>query len=228
MTRESPMRKHCLLSCERVCYAPDPEGFWGWDVFEMSWELFPEAPVSLLTTRPDQEELVWRLLLGKLKPKAGGWSGGGRQALQGDADIWDRAARQNSLEENLRSRLFTDRPWLEGRRRDHLQLFHLLGLSVRERKTPLGMLRGVAKSRAWLCLVLCARFRVLVVRGLSHSDDAQTQDLLRRWLKTFSGGVLFLNAPVSWRTDCVHHLVLDSSGTTHSVNSSVSVPPHAL
>lgn len=189
----------------------------GWDVFEMSWELFPESPLSLLTTRLEQEELVWRLLLGKLKPKSGGFAGEGRRSLQGDRDIWSRAARENSLEDNLRSRLFTDRPWLEARRVDHLQLFHLLELSVRDRKAPLGFLKEPARSRALLCLVLCARFRTLVVRSLPHCEDDLTQTLFRRWLETFSGGVVFLNAPESWQRRCAQHLVIDSSGTTFSV-----------
>ncbi|MGA1599744.1 MAG: hypothetical protein ACO4AU_11890 [bacterium] len=202
-----------------MSYAPDAEHL-GWDVFGMSWDLASGSRLALRTTRREQRETVWRLLLGKLKPKRGSLSYAPRVLHQGDEEIWKRARPEASLEDNLHSRLFEVRPWWKSKRHDQVALMHQLELPVSVRKLPLRSLKPEMSARALMLLMICAKAHVFVLRQIPGVEDPMTQQVFSGWFHSFSGALLLLDPPERWWRVCDTTCVLDSSGTAFPLNTS--------
>ena len=158
-----------------------------WDLRQLNWTVETGDRVCFIYEDEEQKQVFWRLLLNKLKPKSGLLEIQSGVLVYSDEMLWTRARRNEGLDENLESKIFETRPWLNGRMVNVMQLVDRVGLSVGLLKIPLEKLQARDQLKAWLVMMMAAKVKVWLVDTLMKQIHGENLKLLMEWLSGFSG-----------------------------------------
>ena len=158
-----------------------------WDLRQLNWTVEAGDRVCFIYEDEEQKQVFWRLLLNKLKPKSGLLEIQSGVLVYSDEMLWTRARRNEGLDENLESKLFEPRPWLNGRMVNVMQLVDKVGLSVGLLKIPLEKLQERDQLKALLVMMMAAKVKVWLVDTLMKQIHGENLKLLMEWLSGFSG-----------------------------------------
>ena len=158
-----------------------------WDLRQLNWTVETGDRVCFIYEDEEQKQVFWRLLLNKLKPKSGLLEIQSGVLVYSDEMLWTRARRNEGLDENLESKIFETRPWLNGRMVNVMQLVDRVGLSVGLLKIPLEKLQARDQLKAWLVMMMAAKVKVWLVDTLMKQIHGDNLKLLMEWLSGFSG-----------------------------------------
>ena len=158
-----------------------------WDLRQLNWTVETGDRVCFIYEDEEQKQVFWRLLLNKLKPKSGLLEIQSGVLVYSDEMLWTRARRNEGLDENLESKIFETRPWLNGRMVNVMQLVDRVGLSVGLLKIPLEKLQARDQLKAWLVMMMAAKVKVWLVDTLMKQIHGDNLKFLMEWLSGFSG-----------------------------------------
>ena len=212
-----------LLSCQALGHYENlderEETIRQWDVRDLTLALHTREQCQVVCETAEQEEVVWRLLHLKLKPKAGRIATTSGVHPCPDEQIWQRLNLGGTLQENLASKLFEKRPWLAGRRWFVETLMDRLGVSPELQRRSPSRLKDEMRDRFQLVLLIAARTRLVLLRELLRSPDGRVQELLGEWAKGYLGGIFAFGENLPF--PCTHRLQVAADGRCQLENLNV-------
>ena len=126
------MNNKLLISCRNLGYsAKSAEDFSAetmWDICKLNLDLHAGERISFYFKTAEQKSVLWRLFERKLKPKTGSLRISASTHIHTDQGLLDGLDKSSSLQENLQSKLFEERPWFGGKRKTMDTLMYRLGL----------------------------------------------------------------------------------------------------
>ena len=199
------MNNKLLISCRNLGYsAKSAEDFSAetmWDICKLNLDLHAGERISFYFKTAEQKSVLWRLFERKLKPKTGSLRISASTHIHTDQGLLDGLDKSSSLQENLQSRLFEERPWFGGKRKTMDTLMYRLGLFGRIQYLPVNDLSDQHLTRFWTLMLAVAKTKVLMLNRLLPLLDEISLSFLLEWMESFPGSIIvfgkhtnFLNA----------------------------------
>jgi len=188
------MNKKLLISCRNLGYsATSAKEFSAetmWDICKLNLNLCAGERISFHFKTEEQKNVLWRVFEQKLKPKTGSFRISPSTHIHTDQGLLDGIDKSSSLQENLRSRLFEDRPWFGGKRKNMDTLMYRLGLIGRIQNLPVSDLSDQHLTRFWTLMLAAAKTRVFMLDRLLPLLDELSMVFLLEWMESFPGGII--------------------------------------
>ena len=160
------MNNKLLISCQNLCYsATSAEDFSAetmWDICKLNLDLHAGERISFYFKTEEQKNVLWRLFERKLKPKSGSLRISASTHIHTDQGLLDGLDKSSSLQENLQSRLFEERPWFSGKRKTLDTLMYKLGLIGRIQNIPVSDLSDKYLTRFWTLMLSATKTRIFL------------------------------------------------------------------
>jgi len=189
------MDSKLLISCKNLGYYSQSDSFLSpfvkWDVRDLTLELFGGDRVCFHFDNKDQKQVLLRLFLQKLKPKKGSFMLSSKIHIYYDYNLWEGTNKKASLDENLKSKLFSTRPWFGGKRKNIENLIDRLDLGGQIRHVQVQKLSLEQKIRLRLLMIIAAKTKVILIDNLFSQLDEHSFLLFQEWLEKFSGILIF-------------------------------------
>ena len=188
------MNYRTIISCQNLGYSsqsyPLESPFGKWDVRELTLELYSYDRVCFVFNSDDQKEVLSRLFLKKLKPKTGSISSPSKIHIYSDSDFWEGADKKASINDNMKSKLFSNRPWF-GRQRKNIQIL-IDRLDLGDfKQIPLSQLSFVQRTRLKILMMIAAKAKVILIDKLFPKLDEIGFLLFLEWLENYSGIIIY-------------------------------------
>ena len=199
------MNNKLLIRCRNLGYsATSAEDFsveTMRDIYKLNLDLHAGERISFYFKTEEQKSVLWRLFERKLKPKTGSLRISASTHIHTDQGLLDGLDKSSSLQENLQSRLFEERPWFGGKRKTMDTLMYRLGLIGRIQYLPVNDLSDQHLTRFWTLMLAAAKTRVFMLDRLLPLLDETSMSFLLEWMESFHGSIIvfgehadFLNA----------------------------------
>ena len=147
------MNNKLLISCRNIGYsatsAKDFSADSMWDICKLNLDLHAGERVCFHFQNEEQKNVLWRLFERKLKPKTGSLRISANTHFHSDQGLLDGLDKGSSMQENLQSRLFEERPWFGGKRMTMDTLMYRLGLIGRIQHLNVNDLSDQHLTRFW-------------------------------------------------------------------------------
>ena len=206
------MNNKLLISCRNLGYSAKPDEDFSaetmWDICNLNLDLHVGERISFYFKTEEQKSVLWRLFERKLKPKTGSLRISSNTHIHTDQGLLDGLDKSSSLQENLQSRLFEERPWFGGKRKTMDSLLHRLGLIGRIKFLPINDLSDQHLTRFWTLMLAATKTRIFMLDRLLPLLDEISMSFLLEWMESFPGSIIifgkhvnFLNAVVESRQD---------------------------
>ena len=187
------MNNKLLISCRNLGYsstsAEDFSAETMWDICKLNLDLHAGERISFYFKTEEQKSVLWRLFERKLKPKTGSLRISASTHIHTDQRLLDGLDKSSSLQENLQSRLFEERPWFGGKRKNIDTLMYRLGLIGRIQYLPVNDLSDQHLTRFWTLMLAAAKTRVFMLARLLHLLDDTSMSFLLEWMECFHGSM---------------------------------------
>jgi ATPase subunit of ABC transporter with duplicated ATPase domains len=188
------MNNKLLISCRNLGYsATSAEDFSAetmWDICKFNLDLHAGERISFYFKTEEQKSVLWRLFERKLKPKTGSLRISASTHIHTDQGLLDGLDKSSSLQENLQSRLFEERPWFGGKRKTMDTLMYRLGLIGRIQYLPVNDLSDQHLTRFWTLMLAAAKTRVFMLDRLLPLLDEISMSFLLEWMESFPGSII--------------------------------------
>jgi len=188
------MNNKLLISCRNLGYsAIATEDFSVetiWDICKLNLDLHAGERIRFYFKTEEQKSVLWRLFERKLKPKTGSLRISASTHIHTDQGLLDGLDKSLSLQENLQSRLFEERPWFGGKRKTMDTLMYRLGLIGRIQYLPINDLSDQYLTRFWTLMLAAAKTRVFMLDRLLPLLDEISMSFLLEWMESFPGGII--------------------------------------
>ena len=203
-----------LINCQNLgYYSAEARKVSGvWDVRQLNWTVHAGDRINFQCHSQEQKEVVWRILLNKLKPKSGLLEIPSGTKVYSDEMLWSRADGKADLWTNLQSKFYNQKPWLVDRRVHHSMLVELIKLTARAARTPLMQLKESERTKAWTVMMISARIHVWLVDSSLRDALVEDRSIIKRWLVGFPGAWIDFDAGELQSTDYDSYLELDHRG----------------
>ena len=201
------MNNKLLISCRDLCYwatsGEDISSETIWDISKLNLDLHAGERIIFHFKNEEQKIVLWRLFEGKLKPKTGSLQISANTHIHTDQGLLDGLDKSSSLQENLQSKLFEERPWFGGKRKTLDTLMYKLGLIGRIQNIPVNNLSDKHLIRFWTLMVSAAKTRVFLLDRLLHSLDEKSMSFFLEWMESFPGSIVVFGKHSNIRNDFV-------------------------
>tara|TARA_B100000686_G_scaffold311902_1_gene355984 strand:+ start:139 stop:864 length:726 start_codon:yes stop_codon:yes gene_type:complete len=188
------MNNKLLISCRSLGYhAKSTENYsieTKWDISKLSLDLHAGERINFYFNTEEQKSVLWRLFERKLKPKTGSLRISSKTHIHTDQGLLDGLDKSSSLQENLQSRLFEERPWFGGKRRNLDTLMYRLGLIGRIQYIPVNDLSDQHLTRLWTLMLVATKTRVFLLDRLLPLLDELSMSFLLEWMESFPGSII--------------------------------------
>ena len=188
------MNNKLLISCRNLGYsetsAKDFSAETMWDICKLNLDLHAGERISFYFKTEEQKSVLWRLFERKLKPKTGSLRISANTHIHTDQSLLDGLDKSSSLQENLQSRLFEERPWFGGKRKTMDTLMSRLGLIGRIQYLPVNDLSDQHLTRFWTMMLAVAKTRVFMLDRLLPLLDEISMSFLLEWMESFPGSII--------------------------------------
>ena len=188
------MNNKLLISCRNLGYsetsAEDFSAETVWDICKLNLDLHAGERICLYFKTEEQKSVLWRLFERKLKPKTGSLQIFSKTHIHTDQGLLDGLDKNSSLQENLQSRLFEERPWFGGKRRNLDTLMYRLGLIGRVQYIPVNDLSDQHLTRFWTLMLAATKTRVFLLDRLLPLLDELSMSFLLEWMESFPGSII--------------------------------------
>ena len=188
------MNNKLLISCRNLGYsetsAEDFSAETMWDICKLSLDLHAGERISFYYKTEEQKSVLWRLFERKLKPKTGSLRISASTHIHTDQGLLDGLDKSSSLQENLQSRLFEERPWFGGKRKTMSTLMNRLGLIGRIQYLPVNDLSDQHLTRFLTLMLTAAKTRVFMLDRLLPLLDEISMSFLLEWIESFPGSII--------------------------------------
>ena len=188
------MNNKLLISCRNLGYsATSAEDFSAetmWDICKLNLDLHAGERISFYFKTEEQKSVLWRLFERKLKPKTGSLRISASTHIHTDQGLLDGLDKSSSLQENLQSRLFEERPWFGGKRKTMDTLMYRLGLIGRIQYLPVNDLSDQHLTRFLTLMLAAAKTKVLMLDSLLPMLDEISMSFLLEWMESFPGSIV--------------------------------------
>ena len=188
------MNNKLLISCRSLGYhAKSTENYsieTKWDISKLSLDLHAGERINFYFNTEEQKSVLWRLFERKLKPKTGSLRISSNTHIHSDQDLLDGLDKSSSLQENLRSKLFEERPWFGGKRRNLETLMYRLGLMGRIQYIPINDLSDQQLNRFWTLMIAATKTRVFFLDRIIPLLDGISMSFFLEWMESFPGSII--------------------------------------
>ena len=188
------MNNKLLISCRNLGYsAKSAEDFSAetmWDICKLNLDLHAGERISFYFKTAEQKSVLWRLFERKLKPKTGSLRISASTHIHTDQGLLDGLDKSSSLQDNLQSRLFEERPWFGGKRKTMDTLMYRLGLIGRIQYLPVNDLSDKHLTRFLTLMLAATKTKVLMLDSLLPLLDEISISFLLEWMESFTGGII--------------------------------------
>ena len=188
------MNNKLLISCRNLGYSPTfAEGFSDdtvWDINKLNLDLHAGDRIIFYFKTEEQKSVLWRIFERKLKPKTGSFRISSKIHIHTDQGLLDGLDKSSSLQENLQSKLFEERPWLGGKRKTLETLMSQLGLIGRIKYMPVKDLSDQHLTRFWALMLAAAKTKVFLLDRLLDFLDETGMSFLMEWMESFPGSII--------------------------------------
>ena len=188
------MNNKLLISCRNLGYsATSAEDFSAetmWDICKLNLDLHAGERISFYFKTEEQKSVLWRLFERKLKPKTGSLRISASTHIHTDQGLLDGLDKSSSLQENLQSRLFEERPWFGGKRKTMDTLMYRLGLNGSIQYLPVNDLSDQYLTRFLTLMLAAAKTRVFMLDRLLPLLDEISMSFLLEWMESFPGSII--------------------------------------
>ena len=188
------MNNKLLISCRNLGYsATSAEDFSAetmWDICKLNLDLHAGERISFYFKTEEQKSVLWRLFERKLKPKTGSLRISASTHIHTDQGLLDGLDKSSSLQENLQSRLFEERPWFGGKRKTMDTLMCRLGLNGSIQYLPVNDLSDQYLTRFLTLMLAAAKTRVFMLDRLLPLLDEISMSFLQEWMESFPGSII--------------------------------------
>ncbi len=188
------MENKILISCRNLGYSAmsseDISGEKMWDISNLTLDLHAGERISFYFKTEEQKNVLWRLFERKLKPKTGSLQISSKTHIHSDQGLLDGLDKRSSLQENLKSRLFEERPWFGGKRKNLEILMYQLGLIGRIKYIPINSLSDQHLTRFWTLMLAAAKTKVFLLDRLIPLLDEISMSFLLEWMESFPGSII--------------------------------------
>jgi len=188
------MKNKLLISCRNLGYSATTDEIFSaesmWDICNLNLDLNAGERISLHFNTEEQKSVLWRLFERKLKPKTGSLQISASTHIHTDEGLLAGVDMSSSLQENLQSRLFEERPWFGGKRKTMDTLMYRLGLIGRIQYLPINDLSDQHLTRFWTLMLAAAKTRVFMLDRLLHLLDEISMSFLLEWMESFPGSII--------------------------------------
>ena len=130
------------------------------------------------------DDEVWRLRYSTL---ISGENEITRNSISSSAEM---STSGHSLQKNLQSRLFEERPWFGGKRKTMDTLMYRLGLIGRIQYLPVNDLSDQHLNRFWTLMLAATKTRVFMLDHLLPLLDEISMSFLLEWMESFPGSII--------------------------------------
>ena len=161
-----------------------------WDICKLNLDLHAGERIIFYFKSKEQKGVLWRLFERKLKPKTGSLRISTSTHIHTDQGLLDGLDKSSSLQENLQSRLFEERPWFGGKRKTMDTLMSRLGLIGRIQYLPVNDLSDQHLTRFWTLMLAAAKTRVFMLDRLLPLLDEISMSFLLEWMESFPGSII--------------------------------------
>ena len=188
------MNNKLLISCRNLGYSPkSAEDFSAetiWDICKLNLDLHAGERIIFYFETEEQKRVLWRLFEQKLKPKTGSLRISASTHIHTDQGLLDGLDKSSSLQENLQSRLFEERPWFGGKRKAMDTLMYRLGLIGRIQYLPVNDLSDQHLTRFLTLMLAATKTRVFMLDRLLPLLDEISMSFLLEWMESFPGSII--------------------------------------
>jgi len=188
------MNNKLLISCRNLGYsetsAEDFSAETVWDICKLNLDLHAGERISLYFKTEEQKSVLWRLFERKLKPKTGSLLISAHTHIHTDQGLLDGLDKSSSLQKNLQSRLFEERPWFCGKRKTLDTLMYRLGLIGKIQYIPVNDLSDHYLTRFWTLMLAASKTRVFMLDRLLPLLDEISMSFLLDWMESFPGSII--------------------------------------
>ena len=185
------MYPRVLISCQNLGYTtPSESGIpvgKKWDIRKLNLELHAGDRACFHFQNEEQKQVLWRLFQQKLKPKTGFLRITGNIHLHTDNSFWEGMDKKASLQENMKSKLFSTRPWIGGQRKNLDTLMDRLGLTGQIRHLQIRELKPKHAARFWVLMLVAAKTKVVLIDRLFSQLDEVSLPFFYEWQEGFPG-----------------------------------------
>ncbi len=199
------MNNKLLISCRNLGYSPTfAEGFSDdtvWDINKLNLDLHAGDRIIFYFKTEEQKSVLWRIFERKLKPKTGSFRISSKIHIHTDQGLLDGLDKSSSLQENLQSKLFEERPWFGGKRKTLDTLMYKLGLIGRIQNIPVNDLSDKHLTRFWTLMISAAKTRIFLLDRLLHSLDEKSMSFFLEWMENFPGSIVVFGKNSNILTD---------------------------
>ena len=126
------MNNKLLISCINLGYSATPvEDYFAkmmWDIYNLNLDLHTGEKINFYFQTEEQKTVLWRVFERKLKPKTGSFQISPKTHIHTDQGLLDGLDKNLSMQENLESKLFEEKPWFGGKRKSMDSLMYRLEL----------------------------------------------------------------------------------------------------
>ena len=161
-----------------------------WDICKLNLNLHAGERISFYFKTAEQKSVLWRLFERKLKPKTGSLRISASTHIHTDQGLLDGLDKSSSLQENLQSRLFEERPWFGGKRKTMDSLLYRLGLIGRTKYLPINDLSDQHLTRFWTLMLAATKTRIFMLDRLLPLLDEISMSFLLEWMESFPGSII--------------------------------------
>ncbi len=204
------MYKKVLLTFRDISHRCDEEA---WDVRDFSWKLHYGERIQLHCHRPEQYDVLWRLLERNLKPKQGTIEELHPVTWSSDQSINSRLNMNDTMNHALKSKLFEERPWIAGKRTHVQNLMDRLQIHLSERHQPLHGISPISLQRFQALLFMAARVQLLLGKQVFSSMDEITLPVFQEWNQNFCGALVLFGDASPPGVDLNTRITVQNDGT---------------
>ena len=188
------MHSKFFISCHKLGYYSQLDSgenlIQKWDIRDLTLKFFAGDRVRFRFNNNDQKDVLLRLFLQKLKPKKGSFFISSKTHIYSDYNFWERTNKKASLQENMKSKLFSSRPWFGGHRKNLDILIDRLDLGGRKQHIPVQELSLEQKNRFRILMMIAAKTKVILIDNLFTELDEIGMLFILEWLENFLGIVI--------------------------------------
>ncbi len=219
------MDSRLILSCKNLGYYHNKRmalsSLREWDIRGLNLKFFSYDRVRFFFNSDEQKTVLLRLFLQKLKPKTGSIIIPSNIHIYFEKDLWMRTDKDSSLINNLESKLFSNRPWFGGKRKDLNSLIDRLDLGGYSKHLPINKLPTEKKKRLRILMMIAARTKVIIVDKLFAEMDEISFFFVLEWLRNFPGIlILFGDSHLPVKAD-KHRRVLNEDKARNVFNKTI-------
>ena len=190
------MNKSPLISCRNLGYYETSVNDFSdekmWDICNLNLDLHAGERISFYFKTEEQKKVLWRLFERKLKPKTGSLRISPKIHIHTDQGLLDGLDKKLSLQKNLQSKLFEERPWFGGKRKTLFTLMNKLGLNGRIQNMPVNDISNQNLIKFWTLMLVATKTRVFLLDRLLPLLDEKSMSFFLEWMDGFPGSIIVL------------------------------------